>query len=137
MTPQTARTKEQVIPMRRERPTTPRRTLLLAAVGFIVALGLTAPVGVRVEAIDTTGVASASPAQTEPPVDEPPEEPTEPEPEPEDETAPGNGTASEDESTPEPGDVPAAVWVGAILLLVVAVFWAVRQSSKESSSADG
>jgi hypothetical protein len=107
--------------------------LRLATVGFIVALGLTAPVGVRVEAIDTTGVASASPAQTEPPVDEPPEEPTEPE----DETAPGNGTASEDESTPEPGDVPAAVWVGAILLLAVAVFWAVRQSSKESSSADG
>jgi hypothetical protein len=33
--------------------------------------------------------------------------------------------------------LPAAAWVGAILLLVVAVFWAVRQSSKESTSADG
>jgi hypothetical protein len=123
--------------MRRDRPTTPRRTLRLAVVGFIVALGPTAPVGDRVEAVGTASVAPASPDPTEPPVDEPPEEPTEPEPEPEDETAPGNGTASEDESTLEPGDVPAAVWVGAILLVVAAVFWAVRQSSKESSSADG
>jgi hypothetical protein len=132
-TPPTARTKKQVIPMRRDRPATPRRTLRLAVVGFIVALGPTAPIGDRVEAVGTASVAPASPDPTEPPVDEPPEEPIEPEPEPE----PGNGTASEDESTLEPGDVPAAVWVGAILLVVAAVFWAVRQSSKESSSADG
>ncbi len=123
--------------MRRDRPTTPRRTLRLAVVGFIVALGLTAPVGDRVEAVATASVASASPDPTEPPVTEPPEEPTEPDETAPDETAPADGTASEDESTLEPGDVPAAVWVGAILLLVVAVFWAVRQSSKESTSADG
>ncbi len=111
--------------MRRDRPTTSLRTLRLAAVGFIVALGLTTPVGDRAEAIETTGVASASPEPSEPPVDEAPEEPTEPP----DETAPADDL--------EPGGVPAAVWVGAILLLVVAVFWAVRQSSKESTSADG
>ncbi len=123
--------------MRRDQATTPRRTLRLATVAFIVALGLTTPVGGRVEAVATASVASASPDPTEPPVTEPPEEPTEPDETAPDETAPADGTASEDESTLEPGDVPAAVWVGAILLLVVAVFWAVRQSSKESTSADG
>ncbi len=124
--------------MRRDRPTTPRRTLRLAVVGFIVALGLTAPVGDRVEAIDITGAASASPDPTEPPAEQPPEEPTEPPEEPTepDETAPADGAASADESALEPGGVPAAVWVGATLLLVAAVFWAVRQSSKESTSAD-
>ncbi len=125
--------------MRRDRPTTSLRTLRLAAVGFIVALGLTTPVGDRAEAIETTGVASASPEPSEPPVDEAPEEPTEPpvDEAPEDSTEPQDETAPADEPALEPGGVPPAAWVGAILLLVAAVFWAVRQSSKASSSADG
>ena len=139
MTPPTATTKDQVIPMRRDRTTTPRRTLRLAAVGFIVALSLTSPVVDRVDAIDATGISSAAPEPSEPPVDEPPEEPTEPpvDDAPEGPTEPQDETAPADEPVLEPGGVPAAAWVGAILLLFAAVFWAVRHSSKPSSSPDG
>ena len=66
--------------------------------------------------------AEATPDPSEPPA----EEPTDPAP---DDTAP-----EDSEPAPEPGDVSPAVWVGAIVLLVVAVAWAVRQTTKPTRS---
>ncbi len=74
-------------------------------------------------AMSPAHTAIATPEPTEPP----PEEPTDPAP---DDTAPDDGS----EPVPEPGDVSPVVWVGAIVLLVVAVAWAVRQTTKPTRS---
>ena len=93
------------------------RRIRQAVVGTMVAL---------VIAMSPAHVASATPDPTEPPAGEPPaEEPTD--------TAPEE---EEEEPAPEPSDVSPAVWVGVIALVVVAVAWAARQTTKTSSSDD-
>ena len=99
----------------------------------MLAFAMTATVSGSAAAMETV-TASALSNQAEP-VDTTesvettePEEPTDPE----DGTTP-DGDA---EIELEPGGVPPLVWVGATLLVVAAVGWALRQSSNTSSVAD-
>jgi hypothetical protein len=83
---------------------------MLGADGFAMAVG-----GAEM-------VAAAQDSTDAPEDDQPP---------PEDAPAPDDA----EEPASEPGDVPLAVWIGAILFLAVAVGLAVWQTTKNSSSA--
>jgi hypothetical protein len=98
---------------------------MLGAAGFAMAVG---------------GAEMVATAQepTETPDDD---QPTEQQP-PEDAPAPDDTEETEDAPTPDdteepasaPGDVPLAVWIGAILFLALAVGLAASQATKKSSS---
>ena len=129
----TVRMEKWMVSMRPDRATRARRFLRLAAIGLMLAFAMTAAVSGSAAAMETV-TASALSNQAEP-VDTTesvettePEEPTDPE----DGTTP-DGDA---EIELEPGGVPPLVWVGATLLVVAAVGWALRQSSNTSSVAD-
>jgi hypothetical protein len=99
--------------------------VLAGAVLVIVMLGADG----YAMAVDGAGIAAA-----QEPTDSTEEE--QPEEEPEEEPPPEDAPAPEDTEEPasEPGDVPLAVWVGAVAFLAVAVGLAVWQTTKNSSS---
>lgn len=98
-------------------PTTTER-IRVALLGGMAALVL---------ALGPTDLAAATPDPDEPPAEEPaPEEPEEP----------ADTTPTDDaEATPEPGGVSPGVWIGTIALVVFAVAWATRQTTKASSGS--
>jgi hypothetical protein len=79
---------------------------------------------------DAAGMLAAAQEPTESNEEEQPEQ------EPAEQPAPEDAPAPDDTEEPAsaPGDVPLAVWVGAISLVAVAVGLAVRQTTKNSSS---
>ena len=90
-----------------------------AVAGTVIAL---------VIAISPAHTAAATPDPTEPPATQPPAtEPTD--------TTPEEEEEEDGEPAPEPSDVSPAVWVGVSVLVVGAVAWAVRQSTKPSTTS--
>jgi hypothetical protein len=112
-------------PVPTEHDPRPYAIALRVLAGVVLVVAMLGADGYAMEAGGAEMVAAAQEPTDAPEDDQPTEQPP-----PEDAPAP-----DDEEPASEPGDVPLAVWIGAILFLAVAVGLAVWQTTNNSSSA--